>query len=647
LLVLVSRKQGFAGAIIKDQQHPAWSAWRLEQCILRTPAGIASVFEDQKLKVVGFDIFDTLLCRPLADPEATKKIVAHQAGAELGQRYLDYRAAAESQARELAGRDIGLAEIYVRLAQMAGFSAETSGMLMALEEQVEKASLSARPGSLELFNLALAAGKQVALVSDMFLPRPLIEQSLHACGFHNWDRFFLSGEIGLRKDSGKLYEHLLEHYGIAPEAFLMVGDNERSDVQIPLDMGCRSLPVLRAGELARANGRFNLIMESNENNPELAVQLSLGMLLRQNFSPVYFSHYDPASLVQPTPFNIGYCILGPLLVSFSQWLRNTARQDGVQRLYFLSREGQLLKKVYDRWLGADQGSAESRYLVLSRRSVIVPAINKLDDILDIARVVYYPNTLKEFLGERFGLTLDDEQWLFVENNFNYKATDVVEVKDELIDRLVPLLEWLETLIADVSRQERAALMRYLESMDLLERGPGAVVDIGYSGTIQNYLNVLTGTAVHGYYLITDRKARKVARNHDVLVRGGFYANLQRDEYLPPMYEHSFDLEKLLSSNDAQIINYSQREDGEVVANFRELSSHEKACTDIRNALQAGVIKYVDDALDIRTRLLPEFVPCLDLARQVYEEFIDNAGQAETSVLSQFILDDFYCGRGLV
>lgn len=647
LLVLVCRKSGYGGAILKDQASPSWSPWRLDQCIVRSPASIAAAFADPQLKVIGFDIFDTLLCRPLLDPEATKKIVAHRAGPDVGQRYLEYRAVAESQAREQAGRDIGLSAIYTRLVSLAGFSPETGSMLMALEESVEKASLSARPGSVEVFNLALATGKKIALVSDMFLPRSVIEESLHACGFHGWDMFFLSGEVGLRKDSGKLYEHLFNHYEVHPQEFLMVGDNERSDVQIPLDMGCRILPVLKAVELARGTPRFNPLLERHEKTSVLADQISLGLILRENFSAVYFSHYDPASLVQPTPFNIGYCILGPLLTAFSQWLLDTAQRDGIERLYFLSREGQLLKRVYDLWAGATSNSPESIYLVLSRRSVIVPAIKKLEDILDIARVVYYPNTLESFLFERYGLMLDEAQWSEVERAFHLRATDIVEVKDGQIDRLVPLLRLLESSILAVARQEQADIMHYLESMDLLKYGPNAVVDIGYSGSIQNYLNMLAEPAVHGYYLITDRKSRKVARKHDVLVRGAFYEDIQRDEHLPVMYEHSFELEKLLSSSDSQVINYNRQADGMLVANFRELSRQEQDCVDLRNKIQNGVFKYVEDALSIRSELLPDFAPDLKLVRQIYENYIDQLSPAEAEMLKGFVLDDHYCGRGLV
>ena len=58
----------------------------------------------------------------------------------------------------------------------------------------------------------------------MFLPRNLIEKSLIKHGIHNWDALFLSNEIGLRKDNGSLYKHVLAQYEIEPAEMLVVHD---------------------------------------------------------------------------------------------------------------------------------------------------------------------------------------------------------------------------------------------------------------------------------------------------------------------------------------------------------------------------------------------------------------------------------------
>ncbi len=45
---------------------------------------------DGREKLIGLDVFDTLLSKPLLDPEFTKKIVARRSSAEAGQMFLRF-----------------------------------------------------------------------------------------------------------------------------------------------------------------------------------------------------------------------------------------------------------------------------------------------------------------------------------------------------------------------------------------------------------------------------------------------------------------------------------------------------------------------------------------------------------------------------
>ena len=91
-----------------------------------------------------------------------------------------------------------------------------------------------------------------------------------------------------------------------------------------------------------------------------------------------------------------------------QWLAAKAAADGVQHLYFLAREGQILKIAYGRWVSNNTHAIASDYLVLSRRAVTVPMISDFNDILQIAKAQYHPNHLSEFIQVRYGLMLSPE-----------------------------------------------------------------------------------------------------------------------------------------------------------------------------------------------------------------------------------------------
>ncbi len=126
MLVLCSLKQNMLPGILKDESLPSWSAWRIDQYTNRSFQDMVKLIDSPNIKLIAFDIFDTLLCRPLLDPETIKTIVSRRIGGEAGILYKEYRAAAENQAREAMGHDIGLDEIYSSLGKLTGLSSEFS-----------------------------------------------------------------------------------------------------------------------------------------------------------------------------------------------------------------------------------------------------------------------------------------------------------------------------------------------------------------------------------------------------------------------------------------------------------------------------------------------------------------------------------------
>jgi len=348
LFVLCSLKQGMPPGIIKDDGNPSWSSWRFDQYTSRVTQHLTEMLKSPNSVLIAFDIFESLLCRPLLDPETIKDIVLRRIEEECRLPYKEYRVIAEQQAREAKGRDVGLDDIYIRLGELTGFFETTLAEIRTIEEEVEKASLEPRREALSLYQNALATGKPVVIISDMFLPRSTIESILRQWEITNWEALFLSNEIGYRKDNGKLYDYVLTEYETDSRQLLMIGDNERSDVQIPTDKEMSVIHLLRPVELARGLPRFTNLITSHENKQDVDAEISLGLVVRKNFAPIQFPNLDPKSLVEVTPFNLGYSLIGPLLVSFAQWLLKRANEDGIDRFYFLSREGKPIKAIFEK-----------------------------------------------------------------------------------------------------------------------------------------------------------------------------------------------------------------------------------------------------------------------------------------------------------
>lgn len=643
---ITSQSQGYTTCILRDQNNPAWSPWRLDQILHQSVSHLEERLTDPEVNLIGFDIFDTLLVRPLIDPDTTKEIVRRRVGGEIAELYIRNRGRAESMARQELGRDVNLSIIFDYLQQISGLSEDSISLLKQNEEEVERLSVTSRPGGALLYRKAISTGKKVVLLSDMFLSKMQIEECLRSNHIDGWSDIFVSNDSGYRKDTGELYDFVFSKYGISPHQFLMIGDNERSDVQIPLDKGSKYIHVLRATEIGRGCPRMNTLLCDVERNGSVDDQLTLGLVLRENFSETAYPGRDHSDLFNPTPYNIGYSILGPLLTSFSNWLLKSSQSEQVSRLYFLAREGELLKSVFDRWANGILDSPESHYLVVSRRSTSVPSISSFEDILTIAQTTYFPNKVSSFIEERYGLTLTSVRWAELKELTSWNPEKLVEVRNKQIDHLIPLLKQLESEILTTSISEKYSITQYLTDMGLFADGRQAVVDVGYGGTIQGYLNRLIEKPVHGFYLMTDDRINQTTAQYGVTASACFYSSIAPVESAPTLYQYSFELEKFMSSNDPQVIRYDSA-NGSTSGVFKQLTSSDIAGRPFRDELRAGIYKYVDDAIGIRDKLLAGFCPSPVLSAKIYELFFTLQSPAEQALLKRISLDDHYCGRGIV
>ncbi|MCP1688389.1 FMN phosphatase YigB (HAD superfamily) [Pseudomonas nitroreducens] len=647
LLTLSSQSQQLPIAILSDPQPHAWSPWGMHHYFARSHEHLRQSIEAPQTKAVAFDIFDTLLVRPLVNAESIKRLVAQQAGTTLGDLYLDYRASAEGRARERAGRDVGLDAIYDELQRLTGIKDDERRQLQSLEERIELASVSARPEAVELFAHARNLGKPVLLISDMFLPRSCIEQMLLNNGIEGWTAFYLSNEVGVRKDQGDLYRHVLDERQLEPQQLLMIGDNERSDFQIPDDLGIRTVHLLRPTELARGLPKFRPLVEDCERHPELDQELVLGLLLRRNFSPLTYAGLPVRNLTRDDAGLLGYNVLGPLLASFADWLRHTAQRDGIDQLHFLSREGKLIKAAYDLWCDGVEDAPSAHYLVLSRRAITMSHLSGEDDIQRMARPTYFANTLENFLESRFGYHLGAQRRQQLIEAGVWREDQLVEVIDNDTRALRPVLEALQGDLLEQAAGERPAMMAYLQSTALSTGETAAVVDVGYSGTIQAQLCGLLERPVQGYYFITDKDIGQVLEPLGAWAQGCFLDQATRLQPGAELYRQSFQLEKLLSADETQLLRYELDGDGRAIGRFLSQTEQERDACATRYAIQQGALAYVADARDLRERLHPGLRPPRELAQRLWALFIDRPSAAEDELLQRLTLDDHYCGRGYV
>lgn len=647
LLGIVPQALNFKAMILKDRDNTSTSTFRWDQQYFpRTIDSIKAQLLDPTIKVIAFDIFDTLLIRTLLYPDHTKQILANNLSAEQRAEFLRKRSAAESSARAKLGKDISITDIYSELSQSYGIDAREALRLQKLEETIEKDSVSCRPDMLDIFNFAKENNKKVIIASDMFLSLETITEMLTENGYSGWDNLYLSSDRGVRKDTGQLYQLILDEYNVSGNEFIMIGDNERSDYQLPFDsFGIRTIHILRAIDLALHIPEYSRVARKAYAG-DLNDELTFGLLINKNLNKIGdFSSHD-LKIFSNDAYQIGFNLVGPLLTAFANWTRMSAEKNNIDCLYFLAREGKLIKEVYDLWFDGQPSSVASKYLVVSRRAVNVPSITTLEDVLAIAKSTYYPNTLSMFVRERFGLTLSDEKLEEIYSKGLWEKGKLVEVNNENTIKVKDVLNYLLPDIIKDATEERNGLMQYLSDVDFTMTENKAVVDVGYSGTIQKALIKLLSEPVHGFYIATKDDIQHGLVN---AIASGCYVDRSQGTMNANslIFSNSFELEKLLSSDDSQVVKYFFDEAGSVSPEFKHKHDEENSTYQIRFELQKGCMDFVNAAINVRNNFYPDFSPSLKIADALYSDFIISTRHKENDFIKAIILDDDYCGRGLV
>lgn len=645
----IVKANGYKVGILQDKSTPSSSPWRIEKFFSHKREDIKSILNQPKVKLIGFDIFDTLICRPLVDPDHTKKLIASRLPAETASLFMEYRTEAENLARNSAGRDIGLKQIYETFQKLTNINERIAQEILTIEEDIEQKSLRRREDGVALLNAAIASGKKVVLISDMFLSKETITRSLHDLKISGWDELFVSSEIGCRKDSGQLYKHVMEKFDIQPQQMLMIGDNERSDWQIPTDLGMSTFHVLKPSNIAAAHTRFSPILNIALSKPtDENINLTAGLIILKEYSNIFYNNYSNQNIFYNGMQSIGRSVLAPMLCAFSEWLVKSNKDNSGTKLFFLAREGETLKIAYDEWVSEEPGrTPDSAYLVLSRRCVTVASIVDFEDIQRIAKTDYFGNTVAHFLQERFGVCPTEERWDRIMKSTGFSAGDSIIIKNGDISSITPLLQEVEHDIQIKAEEERVPLLKYLDDIGLTSCQDPVLVDVGYSGTIQSALNKILNRKIRGQYLATSRKIKDLYPT-GTLAQGFFADGMNEYNMNNSVLRESFMLEKLLSSNSSQVICYSFSENRDsVTANFKKLSESELNTQQIRKEIRDGLIDFIRDAKLIKRSLKDDFWPSAEVATLAYDCFISNPSHRDMTVCKGLVLDDDYCGRGIV
>ena len=275
---------------------------------------------------VTFDVFDTLLLRPLARPQDLFLLLEEALGVPGLARM---RRQAEEEARERKARaglprEVTLGEIWAVLQEETGVNA---GEGMARERDLEARCCQGDPYFLPVVEELRRQGKTLGLLSDMYLEKATVQGLVEQAGFGAFDFCLVSGEEGVSKGEGGLYRLARERLGPVPAAHL--GDHPQADGAAAQAQGFTPFPVKnphRQGAPYRVELPSPLLSAVYQGLADLALHGREGERSRAwEYGYVYGGL-----------FGVGYC----------RFLHRLGEETGADRLLFLSRDGWVLRRLY-------------------------------------------------------------------------------------------------------------------------------------------------------------------------------------------------------------------------------------------------------------------------------------------------------------
>ena len=296
-------------------------------------------------KIISFDIFDTLLLRPFSKPTTLFEYIERKYS-EKG--FARERIDAERRAR-LASKssEVTLKEIYNAMQPKYARFQE-------IEMLEEEDLLIPNPRILDLYNYAVKNNKKIIAISDMYLNSTFLSSVLKKNGFNEISKVYVSCEENKTKANG-LFSKVLKDLDCKAEDIIHIGDNYESDIKGANSNNIEAYHVEKYVDAflnMSAKYKYAQFYHDVRNLESSAYIFLMARKINESKSINDFNDF-------------GYSIGGPLVVSYLSHICKQAKENDVDELLFVARDGYILKKVYDKYF-CEKLKIKSEYVYLTR-----------------------------------------------------------------------------------------------------------------------------------------------------------------------------------------------------------------------------------------------------------------------------------------
>lgn len=431
-------------------------------------------------KLVSFDVFDTLITRNTLNPRGIFALMQTEIQSDnefdsyTKANFYTLRIRAEEEARKKCGfnkcEDITLDEIYQYMAVL-GVGDSYINSLKEMEIKKEKDNIVPIYENIHLVEEYIKSGTDTVLISDMYLSKQQIRELLipYSEIFKNIE-IYVSSDYKKTKSTGNLFRIVRRDKNIAFHEWLHYGDHIKNDIQTPQSLGIHTkfydFPVL--------DKYIKNICKNYDFHNQVLFGIARNILITNKNSMMY---------------KVGVTVGGTILFPYARWILKWAMENKINTLYFVARDGYLVKKIVDLMIEQQKLGIKTKYLYGSRKAWRLPALT--NEEMDVNEYIKASNwnfiSTIDSLADTFGVTAEE----IIRYSFIAKENRMKKIGKEILFKIIDDLNCddFKDMLAKKNHEVRENVLKYLiQEINFNEKY--AFVEMSGTGYTQNCLQML-------------------------------------------------------------------------------------------------------------------------------------------------------------
>ena len=583
--------------------------------------------------VVSFDIFDTLILRKVMLPQDIFRLVGEKVKSDVSFDYYNERLKA---AAEHDDAYYTIDDVYDRLRDNTGITDEQRDKLMQLEIDTEKDAAVIREDTFDALDFALSCGKDVWLLSDMYLTKQIILDILEAACDKFQDRekgmlyqsliekipddhILISCEEKRRKKSNDFWIYFGQMFP-AGTTKLHIGDDPSGDYGVPKGFGIDTYPVLNTRDMMDISS-----IRMDDDKGGIINSVAEGVFVSDILNSPFVLNENKGRPEIKTCRDFGRWVLGPVITKFLIWLIRTANSDGVERLLLCARDGWFLTRDLEhlKKICPDHFYPEIKYLPASRRLIFATNVESQADLEEFARIPF-TGTFREYMLSRFNIVVDDRS-----ETINDEQVDPSSDKN-IYRKIDAYRDEIRTELAIETENYDS----YLDKYGFSKLHEDAIVDLGFNGTNQFKYQQHIRRKIKGYYLFFNFDKNNIYAHqcdakacfNDISLPNGRDGKVgQKSMFLESFLTAPYGMIRYIDSNCKFVCEKPKKNQ----RNF-----------DRKIEVNEGVLEYMDDYMSLAS---PLGLQTPDIADYIFSMMLSGSCIIDPNVLEAFYFDNDIVG----